>query len=167
MRRGHCELEERVRSAWRAEGGGSRAERAEERRALASHLASCPPCRQVARVSEGLALLARQGPGVELPDPHQLYWRARVLERFAERQQAERRAARPLDAVRWLAALLGAVVASVVVVQVLLETAAPGVAASGGVAPLAASVLPFALWLGVALLAGALAMGFYTLGREG
>jgi len=166
MRRGDCAFEERVLRACRT-GGDSGPDRSAEQRALASHLASCPSCRQVARVCAGLALLARQGPGVELPDAHQLFWRARVLERFAERQQAERRAARPLDAVRWLAALLGAVVASVVVVQVLLETAAPGAAAAGGVAPLAASVFPFALWLGVALLAGALAMGFYALGREG
>ena len=55
-----------------------------------------------------LAALAAAGPGFELPDPGRLYWRARVLERLAERGEAVERAARPLRWVHLAAALLAA-----------------------------------------------------------
>jgi hypothetical protein len=60
---------------------------------LREHAARCPACREVALVSRGLAALARNStdPAV-LPDPRQIWWRARWL----QSQAAAERATRPV-----------------------------------------------------------------------
>jgi hypothetical protein len=132
-----------------------------------------------ARVQAALERLAEQGPGVDLPQAHQLYWRARVLERFAARRQAEVRATRPLDVARWMAGVLVALVAAAAAVRLLLRAAAESVFAGMGgtlgsglgtaTGDLPAAVTPatgLLLAVGAALLAAALAAGLYGLVRE-
>ena len=87
-----CEQEPAVLAAYRpgAEPSAAEAARAEE------HLAGCESCRRAAQVSAALSVLAAEGSGVALPDPHHLLWRARVLDRFAARDEAAERAAQPV-----------------------------------------------------------------------
>ena len=59
---------------------------------LAEHASSCGACREVALVTRRLASLGRESPGLDtLPDPRQIWWRARWL-----RSSAAEKAARPV-----------------------------------------------------------------------
>lgn len=59
---------------------------------LREHAASCPICGEVVVVTRGLASLREDSPALDaLPDPHQIWWRARWL-----RSKAADRAIRPV-----------------------------------------------------------------------
>jgi anti-sigma factor RsiW len=141
---------------------------ADRRAALEAHLAGCPDCRRAMAVDGALAQLAAEPPGVVLPDPGSLYWRARVLGRLAERSEAAERAARPL---RWVHAA-GAVLAALLATLLLgwlgggLLTALEKTAAVLGGAAVDPSLLQLAVWMGLALLAGAGLMAAHTLVEE-
>jgi len=69
--------------------------------------------RREALVDAALARLAADpADAAPLPDPEPIYWRARVIGRLAERQQAAERAGRPLELVQLLAALALAALAA-------------------------------------------------------
>jgi hypothetical protein len=60
---------------------------------LREHAAGCAVCRDVALVTRGLADLARESSDQALlPDPHQIWWRARWI----ESKTASERAVRPI-----------------------------------------------------------------------
>ena len=70
--------------------------------------------RREALVDAALARLAADpADAAPLPDPEPIYWRARVIGRLTERQEAAERAARPLELVQLLAGLAVAAVAAV------------------------------------------------------
>lgn len=168
-----CELEPEVLAAW-APGGDD----GELRRDLEPHLRDCPTCRRTAHLSRALGLLAAADPGVELPDPRRMFWRARVLRRFADRQLAQRRAARPVNAVRWIAVAATVAVAALVAGRTLLSAAdglggwmqalaeAPWAVEVLGATDVPTALVAWTLWLGVGLLACALAFGVYALAEE-
>ena len=76
----------REKAVWRSAVTG------EWGQALREHVASCPACREVVLVTQGLASLAGGPPALDaLPDPRHIWWRARWL-----RSRAAETAARPV-----------------------------------------------------------------------
>lgn len=139
----------------------------DRRQALETHLEGCPDCRRAVAVGGALAMLADAGPGFGLPDPGRLYWRARVLERLAERREAVERAARPLRWVHAAGALLAALLGTLLVARLtggLLGTLEAAADLLGG--GVDAAVLQLAVWAGLALLAGAGLLAAHTLVEE-
>ena len=163
-RRSGCPLQDEV-LAMRREGDAAPAPA--RREALEAHLAGCADRRRAVAVGGALAMLADAGPGFELPDPGRLYWRARVLERLAERSEAAERAARPLRWVHAAGALLAALLGTLLVARLtggLLGTLEPAADLFGG--GVDAAVLQLAVWAGLALLAGAGLLAAHTLVEE-
>lgn len=175
---GGCSMEAAVLAAHRP---GAVVE-AGERHRVESHLEGCPACRRTARTSSALAVLAAEGPGFELPDPRRLYWRARVLDRLAGSGEAAERATRPVRWAWWVAGALAALVASLGLTRVageLLEGLAEGAVVglervgSGVAGPLAGmtgmdpAMVQVAVWLGLALLAGASLLAAHSVLEEG
>jgi len=163
-----CSLQPEVLAARRGDAAVPAARRA----ALEAHLAGCDDCRRALRVDGALATLATAGPGFELPDAGRLYWRARVLERLAERGEAVERAARPLRWVHLAAALLAALLGALLLARLSddlpgtldsLVQSLSGLAGGGDVAWL----LHLAVWTGLALLAGAGLLAAHTLVEDG
>jgi hypothetical protein len=141
---------------------------ADRRATLEAHLAGCADCRRAVTVDGALALLAAEAPAVALPDPGRLYWRARVLGRLAERSEAAERAARPLRWVHAAGAVLAALFATLLFGWLgggLLEALEKTATDLGGGA-LDPSLLQLAVWMGLALLAGAGLLAAHTLVEE-
>jgi len=123
---------------------------------LSAHLAGCAPCRRAAALSGVLGRLATVDED-PLPDPSRLYWRARVLARLGEQQEAAERATRPLAWAQRAAAVLaaGAATAALAVGWDLVASLLgrlPSVGPAAAVDPSALAAL--AAGLAVALLAG-------------
>lgn len=148
---------------------------------LKIHLAGCESCRRAVRVSQALSILAAEGPGFRLPDPHHVLWRSRVLSRFAEREAATERAARPLRWVQTAAVFLFGLLAAVTgaaLWQSLTRTGGAN-APDGGFdvswlgssttleSAMSGEVLQVAIWLGIALLVGALGLAAHAVFQEG
>ncbi len=160
-----CERDAEILAAYRPGAEPTAAEAAR----LQAHLVECESCRRTARVSAALSVLAAEDPGVELPDPHHVLWRARVLERFAARDEAAERAAWPLQ---W--AVVGAAFAVVVLVGLmgvgLLEGVVAGgwwVLGSGGLTSEAVGAVQGAMWVGVGVMVGALGWAVRAVFQEG
>ena len=69
---------------------------------LGEHAASCGTCREVALITRGLASLGQESPGLDaLPDPRQIWWRARWL-----RSRAAEKAAQPVRLYQRFAAVV-------------------------------------------------------------
>jgi hypothetical protein len=136
---------------------------------LAAHLAGCAACRRTAAISHALALAAETPELAPLPDPSRLYWRARVLARLGEQQEAAERAGRPLAWAQKVAAVLASVAASAalflgwdVVADLVGELPAAGPLAGADPTVLAA----LAVGLGVAVLAGGSVAVLHTLSDQ-
>jgi len=137
------------------------------------HLASCESCRRAVRVSSALAVLAAEGPGFPLPEPHQVLWRARILRRFAARDAATERAARPLAWAGAAAALVATAVLVALVTMGYFEGLASidGLTSVSGWLPTDGASLATAIrstaWLGIGLVAAAVALATRVIFQEG
>lgn len=122
------------------------------------HLAGCEDCRETFRVARSLAALARETrPARPLPSAGQLWWRAEVLRKLRERQDApDPEALRPA---LWGEAAGVAFALAVLILFVSFEGAELLGRAGGGSLPWIAAVLALAPLAVLALL------GF--LAREG
>jgi predicted anti-sigma-YlaC factor YlaD len=87
---------------------------------LAAHLARCPDCREVFDVARYMIRLAADTDAMaatrQLPEPSQLWWKARLLQRW----NAESRATAPLDWMQRIEVVGG--VAAVVILLLMFWT---------------------------------------------
>jgi hypothetical protein len=94
--------------------------------AMASHLSSCPACREAFDVARYMIRLAADTDAIAatrpLPEPAQLWWKARLLQRW----NAETRATAPLD---WMQRIevIGGIVAVVVLTLIFWSDMRGGV----------------------------------------
>ena len=100
---------------------------------LRQHVESCPACRGALDLQDRLRQLARETRPHRLPEAGELWWRAEIIRRWVEREDAVREAERPLLWSRVIAFIL------ILLTPVSLVAAAPPLVAvlvAGALAPL-------------------------------
>jgi hypothetical protein len=114
----HCTHDAAVRDAARHAAGDEmrgRAGRAIDP-AVLTHLADCVSCRETYEVTAFLSRVSADTDTIaadrDLPDPHRIWWRARLLQRW----DAESRATVPLDLMQRVEVIAGLVAAVVLLV---------------------------------------------------
>jgi predicted anti-sigma-YlaC factor YlaD len=122
----HCEREaEVVRAAQRAGGNGSRRGNgsastgtSEPDASVRAHLQTCAACREAFDTARFMTRLAAETDAMaatrELPEPGQLWWKARLLQRW----EAETRATAPLDWMQRVEVIAGLIAAAVLLVMI-------------------------------------------------
>lgn len=140
-----------------------------EDKALTAHLAQCPICQEVAEVTRFMRALANESAldSRPLPEPAHLWWKAKILQRW----DAERQAARPLDAMQHFelaAGVIGLLVLAIwqwpTLARWMTNTEAGSVSAL--LAPTAYSGLFIILTIGVVFLGLSTAAIFYGLSER-
>jgi anti-sigma factor RsiW len=125
MRPRNCERESEVVRLARQTGEPPAA----QKEMLASHLSSCPSCREAFDVARYMTRVAAETDAIAatrpLPEPAQLWWKARLLQRW----NAETRATAPLD---WMQRIevVGGIVAVIVLLLIFWSDMRGGVASA-------------------------------------